>query len=446
MTTVKNELRRQFSDSTYGLWFADMELSSLKEQSGDLFAEVTVGAEFKAEIVNRNYKRLLEELFSLATNKRCFVTVRSLESARTPSGISPASFQKDTAPTAGMTSGTEDFVFHTEYTFENFIVGDSNKFAHAACLAVANTPGSVYNPLFIYGHSGLGKTHLMYAVTNELKRKNPTLNVVYTKCEDFTNQLIAAISERSTQTFREKFRRADVLLIDDVQFVAGKTSTQEELFHTFNTLYDAHKQIIFTSDRPARDIKLLEDRIKTRCEWGLIADIQPPDPELRAAIIKQKAEAMSLSLSSDVVGFLADKLKSNVRQIEGTLKRLSATSFVSGGPVTLDMAARCIADVIPEEVPTEAKVERVLSEVSSRYGVESKDILGKSRMKNISWARHIAVYVLRKKTDLSLPAIGKIFGRDHSTIVSSIGVIDREIESNPAFAVEINDLLNDIEI
>ncbi|MCD7712315.1 MAG: chromosomal replication initiator protein DnaA [Firmicutes bacterium] len=458
VTTVKNELRRQFSDSTYGLWFADMELSSLKEQSGDLFAEVTVGADFKADIVSRNYKRLLEELFSLTTNKRCFVTVRSLERARTPTGIGigtvPASFQKDAASSAQMTtqmssvmtSGTEDFVFHTEYTFENFIVGDSNKFAHAACLAVANTPGSVYNPLFIYGHSGLGKTHLMYAVTNELKRKNPTLNVVYTKCEDFTNQLIAAISERSTQTFREKFRRADVLLIDDVQFVAGKTSTQEELFHTFNTLYDAHKQIIFTSDRPARDIKLLEDRIKTRCEWGLIADIQPPDPELRAAIIKKKAEAMSLSLSSDVVGFLADKLKSNVRQIEGTLKRLSATSFVSGGPVTLDMAARCIADIIPEEVPTEAKVERVLSEVSSRYGVESKDIIGKSRMKNISWARHIAVYVLRKKTDLSLPAIGKIFGRDHSTIVSSIGVIDREIESNPAFAVEINDLLNDIEI
>ncbi len=448
MSSVKSELRRRFSETSYGLFFSELQLLSLEGENGAYTAVVSVPTSFKQNILEKNHSGALNDVFSLILGSPCVVVLVTDEpkTAYDPKAMSVGLTDPPTSPEeVSLTAGTEDFVFHSEYTFDNFIVGDSNKFAHAACVAVSGTPGSVYNPLFIYGHSGLGKTHLMYAVTNELKRQNSTLNVVYIKCEEFTNQLIAAIANKSTQQFREKFRRADVLLMDDVQFVAGKTSTQEELFHTFNTLYDAGKQIIFTSDRPARDIKLLEDRIKTRCEWGLIADIQPPDPELRCAIIKKKSEAMDLPLTTEVINFLSDKLKSNVRQIEGTLKRLKAMCFVMGSEATVELASKCVADIVPEEVPVEAKTDRILSEVASRYGVEVKDLLGKSRTKSLSWARHVAVYVLRKKTDLSLPAIGKRFGRDHSTIISSLNVIEKELNSNPAFAVELNELLNYIE-
>lgn len=445
---VKENLRKEFSDTSYNLWFADLSVLSLDENGVILSA----ASEFKYKIVKNKYLSVIEKKFEEVMGFPLPVDLKLEEAesqyksaAKTLSEIGKSNLSTETAENEKVR--TDDFLNHNDYTFDNFIVGGSNKFAQAACTAVAETPGSVYNPLFIYGPSGLGKTHLMYAVTNEILKKKPGTNLVYIKCEDFTNQLIDAISKKSTAAFREKFRRADVLLIDDIQFVAGKESTQEELFHTFNALYEDHKQIILTCDRPAKDIKLLEDRLKTRFEWGLIADIQPPDTELRAAIIKKKAETLGVSLSNDVVSYLAEKLKSNVRQIEGAVKRLSATSFISGEKITVELAQRCLSDIVSEDIPLTMKINRILYTVSEKYGVEIEDIKGKKRMKEIAWARHVAIYIIREKTDMSTTAIGKEFsGRDHATILSSYKIIEKEIKDNPSFAVEMNELINEIDI
>ncbi len=434
---VKDEIRASFSATSYSLWFEDLKLESYKDDE----AVISSDTEFKYNTVKNRYLSMIREKFRDVLGFDINVDIIYKKPVETP-----VIKEEEKEPVADETLHTDDFVHHNEYTFENFIVGGSNKFAHAACTAVASTPGSVYNPLFIYGPSGLGKTHLMYAVTNEIMRQNPKTNLVYIKCEDFTIQLIEAITNKSTAQFREKFRRADVLLIDDIQFIAGKESTQEELFHTFNALYEDHKQIILTCDRPAKDIKLLEDRLKTRFEWGLIADIQPPDLELRSAIIKKKAESLGINLTNEVISYLAEKLKSNIRQIEGALKRLYATSFLSGERITVELAMRCLSDIVSEEIPLSMKINRIIYTVAEKYGVEEADIKGKKRMKEIAWARHVAIYIMRVKTDMSTPAIGDEFGRDHTTVLSSYKIIEKEIADNPSFAVEINELINEIDI
>ncbi len=436
---VKEELRHSFSETSYSLWFEDLKLESLADDR----AVISSHTEFKYSTVKNRYISTIEDKFEAVMGFRIEVEIILKEPEKEKP---PVSVTEENEPVKTENVRTDSFQNRTEYTFENFIVGGSNKFAHAACTAVASTPGMVYNPLFIYGPSGLGKTHLMYAITNEILKKNPKTNLVYTKCEDFTIQLIEAISKNSTPAFREKFRHADVLIIDDIQFVAGKESTQEELFHTFNTLYEDHKQIILTCDRPAKDIKSLESRLKTRFEWGLMADIQPPDTELRSAIIKKKAEDMGMKLSVEVIAYLSDKLKSNIRQIEGALKRLSATSFLSGEKITVDLATRCLYDIVSEEMPLSVKINRIIYTVAEKYGVEEEDLRGKKRMKEIAWARHVAIYIMREKTDMSLPAIGDEFGRDHTTVLSSYKIIEKEISENPSFAVEINELINEIDI
>lgn len=434
---VKDELRQTFSETSYSLWFEDLKLESLADDT----AVISSHTPFKFSTVKNRYLSTIEDKFEAVMGFRISVEIILKDNEKEES--LPAE-EKDSGKTENVR--TDSFQNRTEYTFDNFIVGGSNKFAHAACTAVASTPGMVYNPLFIYGPSGLGKTHLMYAITNEILKKNPKTNLVYTKCEEFTIQLIEAISKNSTPQFREKFRKADVLIIDDIQFIAGKESTQEELFHTFNTLYEDHKQIILTCDRPAKDIKSLESRLKTRFEWGLMADIQPPDTELRSAIIKKKAEDMGMKLSVEVIAYLSDKLKSNIRQIEGALKRLSATSFLSGERITVDLATRCLYDIVSEEMPLSVKINRIIYTVAEKYGVEEEDLRGKKRMKEIAWARHVAIYIMREKTDMSLPAIGNEFGRDHTTVLSSYKIIEKEIADNPSFAVEINELINEIDI
>lgn len=443
---VKDELKKSFSDASYSLWFEKLNLVSLDEEK----AVISTDDKYNYSVLNRRYidivKQKFEDIMGFDIDVE-IIYVEPKEKKPLEGESAPVKSKKEEhSYDDDVTTRTEDFQNRNEYTFENFIVGNSNKFAYSACMAVASTPGSVYNPLFIYGPSGLGKTHLMYAVTNEIFKKNPKANLVYIKCEEFTTQLIDAIMKQHTPEFREKFRRADILLIDDIQFIAGKESTQEELFHTFNELYEDHKQIILTCDRPAKDIKLLEDRLKTRFEWGLIADIQPPDLELRAAIIKKKAGALGIELKTDVISYLAEKLKSNVRQIEGALKRLSAMSFLSGERITVDMAARTLADMISEDIPLSMKINRIIYTVAEKYGVDVDDLKGKKRTKEIAWARHVAIYIMREKTDMSLPAIGTEFGRDHTTVLSSHKIIEKEISENPSFAVEINELINEIDI
>ena len=334
--------------------------------------------------------------------------------------------------------------FNFEYTFDNFIVGSSNKFAHAACVAVAKMPAKNYNPLFIYGPSGIGKTHLLYAITNYLREQNPNVKVIYIKGEDFTNQMIDCLSRQAMPEFREKYRDCDVLLIDDIQFIAGKVSTQEEFFHTFNALYEGRKQIILTSDRQPREIKTLEDRLKTRFEWGLIADIQVPDLELRIAIIKKKAEQVGVELPEDVLTFLAENLRSNIRQIEGAIKKLGARVFLSGEKIDMDLARGCISELLGGAEPTSVTVEKIFASVYQKYGIKKEDLVSTKRNKEIAFARHITIFIIREVTEMSLPNIAKIFNRDHSTIISSIETIERKLITDAMLDFEIKEIVKEV--
>ena len=333
-----------------------------------------------------------------------------------------------------------------QYNFDNFIVSTSNNFAHAACEAVARNPADKYNPLFIYGPSGLGKTHLMCAIVNEIKRKDPSKKVVFIKGEDFTNEMIESLSNQTMNEFHDKYRKCDILLIDDIQFIGGKTATQEEFFHTFNTLHENNSQIVLSSDRPPKDIATLEDRLKTRFEWGLIADIQPPDLELRIAIIKKKAEQAEISLSDEVSTFLAENLRSNIRQIEGTIKKLSAIVFLEGKEITMEIAAACLQEITGGVIPTQVIIDKIFTFVEKKFGVDKKTILGKSRAGEVALARHLTIYLIRELTDMSYPNIGKIFDKNHSTMISSCTTIEKKMAGDMNFYITVSELKKDIEM
>ena len=330
-----------------------------------------------------------------------------------------------------------------EYTFDNFVEGSSNKFARAACYAVATEPNS-YNPLFIYGHSGLGKTHLLYAIINHMKKEHPDLKIVYKRCETFLDELIRAIKGGSTAAFKEKYRSADVLLIDDVQFLAGKEQTQEEFFHTFSVLYESDRQIILTSDRPPKEIKPLEDRLRTRFEGGLLADVQPPSFELRLAIIKKKADNMGLSISNEIIEYMAERLQNNIRQIEGVLKRIHAIYSLTSAEVTKEKVDEVISIIDPGNIPTSTLVERILSAVSRSFGVSVEDMKSKSRTDNVASARHAAIYIIKKTTDLTLKKIGAVFDRDHATISASIEKAEKNIKTVNNYEAEIDRIIKEV--
>ena len=329
-----------------------------------------------------------------------------------------------------------------EYTFDTFVVGSTNRFAHSACYAAATDPGGNCNPLFLYGPSGLGKTHLLYAITDWIQKNTPEKKVTYVRGEDFTNQLIDAISKNITPEFRERYRKVDVLLIDDIQFIAGKVSTQEEFFHTFNELYESNKQIVMASDRPARDMDTLEERLKTRFESALNADIQPPDMELRIAILQAKASAIGIKIPPDVMGYLAENLRSNVRQLEGAVRKIAAKSFLSGTPITVDLAIRCISDMMTGSEPVSVMVDKIITLVTERYHVSPEDLKSKKRSADIMTPRNLAIYLIRTMTDMSLPAIGKVFQRDHSTILNSLEAVDSKRKSNPSYEAELKELIH----
>lgn len=333
--------------------------------------------------------------------------------------------------------------YQMEYTFDNFVVGNSNKFAHAACISVANEPGKSYNPLFIYGPSGLGKTHLLYAISNQILKKNPRAIIIYVKSEEFLNQLIDSVSKNNTVAFKEKYRHCDVILVDDIQFIAGKKSVQEEFFHTFNALFENKKQIILTSDRPPKELTSLEERLRTRFEWGLMVDIQPPDLELRMAILKRKAEDLNIQVSNEVLIFLAENIKNNIRQIEGAIKRLDAYSKLNGKSISIDLAKSVVGDILNIEELAITK-EKIINEVSLYYDIKEEDIRGKRKTSNIVNARFIAIYLLRTLTDMSSPEIGKEFQRDHTTILNAETKIGDRLKNDPQLEYEINLLIKKI--
>lgn len=341
-------------------------------------------------------------------------------------------------------SGTSDKPSVVDnYTFDNFVEGDSNKFAFAACRAVAKEP-TTYNPLFIYGNSGLGKTHLLYAIINYMKYNHPGLKIVYKRCENFLNEMVDALNDGTITFFKEKYRKCDVLLIDDIQFLAGKEMTQEEFFHTFSVLYESDKQIILTSDRPPREIKPLSDRLLTRFEGGLLADVQPPNYELRIAIIKKKATSMGLEISNDMVEYMAERLQNNIRQIEGVLKKLMALTSFSGSEITRERIDEQISVIDPGNIPTTTMIERILTAVSKHYGIEVDDIKSTKRSENIAGARHVAIYLLKNMTSLTLREIGGVFNRNHSTVKSSLDVVEINIRTKNGYEKEIKRLKKEI--
>ncbi|WP_411676400.1 chromosomal replication initiator protein DnaA [Caproicibacter sp.] len=332
-----------------------------------------------------------------------------------------------------------------EFTFDTYIVGSSNKFAHAASMAVASKPASLYNPLFIYGNSGLGKTHLLYAIRNQIGNTDPSMKIVYIKGDEFTNELIEAIRRGTTGEFHQRYRKADVLLVDDIQFIAGKDSTQEEFFHTFNTLYEAKKQIVLTSDRPPKDIATLEERLLTRFEWGLTADIQPPDFETRIAIIKRKAELLKINLPDNVVEYIANRLKNNIRQLEGAVKKMKAYSLLSGETMNIQTAQAAISDIINNDQPTPFTVEKIIDEVARTFGTTVDDIRSSKRSANISSARQMAMYVVREITQMPMTSIGKEFGgRDHSTVVYAIQQVEKNIARDSKTKATAEDIIKNI--
>ena len=324
---------------------------------------------------------------------------------------------------------TTSMDFNPQFTFDNFVVGPSNRMAHSEAIAVSNTPGQVYNPLFIYGPPGVGKTHLLYAIANGIRKGNPDANIVYIKGDQFTNELIDAIRNGKNIEFRSKYREADLFLIDDVQFIAGKDSTQEEFFHTFNKLYEEHKQIVMTSDRKPSDMATLEDRLRTRFEWGLTMDIQPPDYETRMAILKNKARQLGLDLSDDVCNYIAINVTNNVRQIEGTVKKILAYRDLNNMPLDLPNVSRAIDDMFKSEGNALPTPSLIISQVCKFYSVDETVLRGTQRNRGVAEARQMSMYLIRKLTNLSLPDIGNEFAKDHTTVMHAIKKVEASLKA-----------------
>ena len=332
-----------------------------------------------------------------------------------------------------------------KYTFDTFVIGNSNRFAHAACVAVAESPARTYNPLFLYGGVGLGKTHLMHAIGHHIMSQKKDAKVVYVSSEKFTNELINSIKDDRNEEFRNKYRNVDILLIDDIQFIAGKESTQEEFFHTFNSLYEANKQIIISSDRPPKEIPTLEDRLRSRFEMGLITDIQAPDFETRVAILRKKAQMESIKVPSEVMTYIAKHIKSNIRELEGALTRVVAYSSLTNRLISLDLAAEALKDIITTSKTEEITVLRIKEKVASTFNIKMEDFNCKKRTRSIAYPRQIAMYITRELTDLSLPKIGEEFGgRDHTTVIHAHDKISKDIQNNEEIKIKIDKIVSDL--
>ena len=440
------------SDISFNLWFSGFKLVSLTEYT----AVFKTPTKMRQKIIMQKYVDTVSEVLTsiigfevtiqLGTEEEDikFPASSSYDKEKYDEASEENDDEEENTDIADLINNRHENSSVTEnYTFDNFIEGSSNKFAKAACQAVANEP-CFYNPLFIYGQPGLGKTHLLYAVIHHIKKNNPELKIVYKKCESFMNEMIDAINRSSTAEFKEFYRGADVLLIDDIQFIAGKVATQEEFFHTFSSLYEEDKQIILTSDRPPKDISPLEERLRTRFEQGLIADINAPDLELRIAIIKNKSDAMGMTIPQHLMQYMGERLRDNIRQIEGVLKKLYAVVNFTGAAVTKESIDKIISVVDPGNIPTEILIERSLRIICEHFGVTEDELKSSKRTGNIANARHVAIYAIRKLTDLSLNDVGKIFKRNHATVIASINTVEINIKTKKNYDSEITSILKKI--
>ncbi len=417
-------ISQKVGDSTFELWFSPIKVISLKGSE----AIVEVPNRFFKDWIEDNFPNLIKEVLNEITGNDYNVLYVISGKSQVPQ---EANEKKKLVKKGNL---------NPKYTFSSFVVGPSNQFAHAAALRVAENPGFAYNPLFIYGGVGLGKTHLISAIGNFILENNPELNICYISTEQFTGEFVSAIRHEKMPEFRQKYRTVDVFIVDDIQFIAGKDSTQEEFFHTFNELYSKQKQIVISSDRPPLEISDITDRLRSRFGMGLIADIQPPEIETRMAILYKKAEIEGVKLPEDVAYFIASRIKSNVRELEGALIKLCAYTTLTNSPITLDVAKHILKDLLPDENKP-ITIEIIQKAVCDALGIKLQDIKSKKRTKEISNARKIAMYIAKKLTSMSLTEIGNAFGKDHATVIYAC----KQIEKDPSTAGLIDSIIRKLQ-
>ncbi len=431
-TFVLEELKKRYPITSITLWFEPMEIIELAGTEVTLLFPDT-----RKKFVEANYLPVLQDIFSSVMGAP--VTLKLTTPAQQSADQNPTDPEEDIQSTAYLTR------FNPNYTFENFIVGKSNQLAQTSAVAVAKNPFHLNNPLYLYGPSGLGKTHLLFAIINKLREDHPEYRILYVTGEEFTNELIESLAQHKPVAFREKYRSLDVLLVDDIQFIAGKLGIQEEFFHTFEALFQKNKQLIIASDVSPDQINSLEDRLKTRFSMGLVADIQPPDIELRTAIFRRKALDYGFDLDYSVLSYLAQHITKNIRQIEGAIKKLRANCLITGDKCTVQMAERILGEFLRSQESEESIVEKILTCTSKKYIVSREDLLGTKRTANIAFARHFAIYLVRKKTSYSQKQIAKLFNKkDHTTVMNSINVIEEKIHTDPLFARDIALIMDEL--
>lgn len=430
------KIEEKISKPSFDTWLKNTKADSLKEDTLTVMAP----NEFARDWLEGRYTSLINDILLEITGANLstkFIIPDSQEPEDT-------AIQTQKKVPAGNNNGTSDqtkTMLNSKYTFDTFVIGSGNRFAHAASLAVAEAPAKAYNPLFIYGGVGLGKTHLMHAIGHYVRDHSPEANVVYLSSEKFTNEFINAIMDNKATQFRNKYRNIDILLIDDIQFIAGKESTQEEFFHTFNALHEDNKQIIISSDRPPKEIPTLEDRLRSRFEWGLITDITPPDLETRIAILSKKAKAEGLDIPNEVMLYIANQIDTNIRELEGALIRVVAYSSLVNQDIDASLAADALKDIIPNNKPRTITIHGIQQAVGEKYKVKLEDFAAKKRTKSIAFPRQIAMYLSRELTDFSLPKIGEEFGgRDHTTVIHAHEKIVKQMESDTLLHREIEEL------
>lgn len=436
-----NVIEKKISKPSFETWLKSTKAIALNKNT--LIVEAP--NDFAREWLDGNYKEILTEiLYELIGENMSLKFVIPESNMDDLIMVSPAN-KKPAKPE--VITDSAQHMLNPKYTFETFVIGSGNRFAHAASLAVAEAPAKAYNPLFIYGGVGLGKTHLMHAIGHYVLEHNPMAKVVYLTSEKFTNEFINSIRDNRPDDFRNKYRNVDILLIDDIQFLAGKESTQEEFFHTFNTLHEENKQIIISSDRPPREIPTLEDRLRSRFEWGLITDITPPDLETRIAILRKKAKADGLDIPNEVMLYIANQIDSNIRELEGALIRVVAYSSLENKDINADLAAEALKSIIPSSKPRVITIQDIQRVVGEQFGVKLEDFSAKKRTKSIAFPRQIAMYLSRELTDFSLPKIGEEFGgRDHTTVIHAHEKISNLIKTDPQFQKQIQELENKLKI
>lgn len=430
-------IEEELTQVSFETWLKRIEPISQNDNTFVLGVE----NDFTKGILEARYALLIGNALKHVTGQNVQVEF-VIPNAAVPSSVPKQSSAEAVAPAYQMDNRSN---LNPKYTFETFVIGESNRFAHAASVAVAEAPAQRYNPLFIYGGVGLGKTHLMHAIGHYTLEQWPNKKVVYVSCEKFTNDFIDSIQNKNNISFRNKYRNVDVLLIDDIQFIAGKEGTQEEFFHTFNALHDANKQIVISSDRPPKEIPTLEERLRSRFEWGLITDIQAPNLETRIAILKKKANIEGIDIGNDVLVFIANKIQSNIRELEGALIRVNAFSRLTNKPIDVELATEALKDIISAKKPEIITID-LIKEVTAKYfNIEVDDFNLKKRTKSIAYPRQVAMYISREMTDKSLPKIGEEFGgRDHSTVIHAIDKISKDMEENFDFKNLIHRIMKDI--